>query len=419
MNFRKIDDIQIPDIMRRPIVSGVQELDKQMSIIGGIIPSQVILFTANPGAGKTTLSMVLLDNLSKNSTISRPSLFISLEMSDFQLKLQTERLGYFKNMYILGEEDIDAKKGLNHLINEIEKLNPSIIVIDSIQYLGQMFGYRTNQEEIVVAFRKFSKRTYIPTIFIGHVTKSGEYKGNSSIQHDVDTHIEIARDKETQQSYILPKKNRFGGIFNPINFEILPDGVVVGGFHYSRMGIKPHMSIDSFDHEVDNDDSDSDGQIVELVPASDNAVLFYKNKLAAIRLNNKKVNRQSTINVIHAVFDLLKNKYAEDLRKHNRLSISYRIKERTSAVNYCPSKNLITFGIKTMSVSPNLYGYKKEKQYINMYCRDAHDFIAWHVMHEFCHAFHNLHNEAFYTKLRTIAYENRYLFSTYTNNVEA
>ncbi len=52
--FKKVSEIVVPDQFFHPLQTGSPELDSTFSELGGLIPSQVILVTGNPGSGKTT-----------------------------------------------------------------------------------------------------------------------------------------------------------------------------------------------------------------------------------------------------------------------------------------------------------------------------------------------------------------------------
>ena len=86
----------------------------------------------------------------------------------------------------LGETDID-------LIQEtILKLNPKLVVIDSIQTMyseeiTSAAGTVSQVREITARLMKICKINEITTIIIGHVTKEGNIAGPRVLEHMVDT----------------------------------------------------------------------------------------------------------------------------------------------------------------------------------------------------------------------------------------
>lgn len=59
-------NIKVPDQLRNKVKSGIEYIDGAMGG-EGFTPSQVVLFTGTPGAGKTTMMLDLADKLTKPS----------------------------------------------------------------------------------------------------------------------------------------------------------------------------------------------------------------------------------------------------------------------------------------------------------------------------------------------------------------
>ena len=79
-----------------------------------------------PGIGKSTLLMQVCGHFIEDKSI----LYVTGEESERQLKLRAERLGVDLNgMYLLAETNMDA------ILSDCERLEPDILVIDSIQTL--------------------------------------------------------------------------------------------------------------------------------------------------------------------------------------------------------------------------------------------------------------------------------------------
>src|SRR3972149_9441754 len=58
-----VKDIKVPSKLFEPIKLEIKDLDIFLSELGGIIPSQCIFFTGEPGVGKTTLAMFILSKV--------------------------------------------------------------------------------------------------------------------------------------------------------------------------------------------------------------------------------------------------------------------------------------------------------------------------------------------------------------------
>ena len=107
----------------RRIVSKDNELNRVLG--GGIVPGSLILLGGDPGIGKSTL--LLQFALSSNR---KKILYVSGEESEKQIKMRAERIN--KNSeycYILTETSTQ------NIFQQIEQLQPDILVVDSIQTL--------------------------------------------------------------------------------------------------------------------------------------------------------------------------------------------------------------------------------------------------------------------------------------------
>src|SRR6185436_1749440 len=114
-------EIEPQDDRRLP--SGVTEFDRVLG--GGIVPGTLVLIGGDPGIGKSTLLLQVADKLSEAGTLV---LYVSGEESERQIKLRGERLAVeAKNVYLLPETNLE------NVINEIERLKPGAIIVDSIQ----------------------------------------------------------------------------------------------------------------------------------------------------------------------------------------------------------------------------------------------------------------------------------------------
>jgi len=74
-----------PEVRR---TSGIQEFDRTLG--GAVVQGSVVLLGGDPGIGKSTLILQVLDRLSRGGLVG---LYISGEESEAQLKLRANRLG--------------------------------------------------------------------------------------------------------------------------------------------------------------------------------------------------------------------------------------------------------------------------------------------------------------------------------------
>jgi DNA repair protein RadA/Sms len=114
-------DIQTSDAPR--ISSGIAEFDRVLG--GGIVPGALVLLGGEPGIGKSTLLLQVASHVARNIG---PVLYSSGEESEHQIKLRGERLAVDRApLYLL------AETCLERILEEIERLKPSLVIVDSIQ----------------------------------------------------------------------------------------------------------------------------------------------------------------------------------------------------------------------------------------------------------------------------------------------
>ena len=102
------------------------------------------------------------------------TLYISGEESDQQIKMRADRLGMkSENFYLLTETSTQV------IFQEIKKLKPQVIIVDSIQTLESPFiesspGSVSQIRECAAEFQQFAKETNTPVFLIGHITKESK-----------------------------------------------------------------------------------------------------------------------------------------------------------------------------------------------------------------------------------------------------
>ena len=209
-------DIQVPDQLRNKIKSGLEFVDGALGG-EGFTPSQVILFTGTPGAGKTTMLLTLADRLTKQGAVV---VFNTAEESLFQVKLIAERLG-LKSGFAVGQET--HVPSLLKKCDALRKKNagkPFFILVDSLQCMddGHYDDGQINSrsaERSLALITDWCKANYTNGIVIGQVNKSGKMAGTQKLKHMVDAMMELSieeKDEDLRGCRVLQTvKNRFGG----------------------------------------------------------------------------------------------------------------------------------------------------------------------------------------------------------------
>ena len=210
-----IKDIQVPADLRDRKKVGIEWFDAALGG-EGFVPSQVMMLTGTPGAGKTTLLLQLADAITKAGHIC---LYNTGEESLFQVKMVVERLSLNAG-FIVGQDTLVSDL-LAHA-DALRAANPGkqvFILQDSLQTLddGKWSGTTNSMTPVRATemLTEWAKTTYGVVIFIGQVTKGGDFAGKQTILHAVDVrgqlYIDDKKNSETYGERIFEiSKNRFG-----------------------------------------------------------------------------------------------------------------------------------------------------------------------------------------------------------------
>ena len=213
-----IDEI-VADEKER-MTTGIAEMDRVLG--GGIVNGSVTLVGGDPGIGKSTLLLQVVNNLAEKDL---KILYISGEESAKQIKLRGKRIGASsKNLFVLVEIDLDS------IIKHIKEISPRAVVVDSIQTMyspvltsapGSVGQVRESSGRLIL----FAKKTGIPIFLVGHVTKDGSIAGPKVLEHMVDTVLYFEGDSSHAYRIIRAMKNRFGPTNEIGVFEMRNNGL--------------------------------------------------------------------------------------------------------------------------------------------------------------------------------------------------
>ena len=198
--------------------AGDGELNRVLG--GGIVPGSLILIGGEPGIGKSTLMLQAGLRLKGHKV-----LYVSGEESDQQIKMRAERLNDASpSFYILTETNT------NSIFKAAEKLEPQVVIIDSIQtlYSAQMessAGSVGQVRQCAGELMRFAKETNTPVFLIGHITKDGLLAGPKVLEHMVDTVLQFEGDRHLAYRILRTTKNRFGSTSEIGIYEMLGSGL--------------------------------------------------------------------------------------------------------------------------------------------------------------------------------------------------
>lgn len=191
------------------VKTGEKIFDSFLSTDGGFVEKSAIFLTGTPGAGKTTLAIILQKLLKKYKT-----LLYSREMSASGVKNQMKRYEIkHPNAYITDKE---MCQNLSSFIDELNEFIPKVVIIDSLQVIMKEdysdIPAEKSAFEIIQKLREWTDKNNAVLIVVGHVNKDGEFEGRNTIQHMFDAHLEMIFDKKKNIRTISWAKNRFGAV---------------------------------------------------------------------------------------------------------------------------------------------------------------------------------------------------------------
>ena len=194
---------KISNAERKRIMTADKELNRVLG--GGVVPGSVILIGGEPGIGKSTLMLQFVLALKSLKT-----LYVSGEESKEQIKIRSERIGEKnENCFIYTETNLES------LFLASQNLDPSILIIDSIQTLStnnleSTPGSISQIKECTFELMKYSKENGKTVFLIGHITKDGIIAGPKILEHMVDVVVVFEGDKNLSYRLLRTKKNRYG-----------------------------------------------------------------------------------------------------------------------------------------------------------------------------------------------------------------
>jgi len=213
-----IDSIELDEEYR--ILTGVREFDRVLG--GGIIDGSLVLIGGDPGIGKSTLMLQVLNSLSKRD---QKVLYVSGEESIRQLKMRSQRLNAVSgNMLVACEINIES------ILSTVDSVKPDVLVVDSIQTMfspdvSSAPGSVSQVREATMKLMVMAKQTGVPAFLIGHVTKEGAIAGPRLMEHMVDTVLYFEGDQNHVFRILRAVKNRFGSTNEIGVFEMKESGL--------------------------------------------------------------------------------------------------------------------------------------------------------------------------------------------------
>jgi len=216
----KIEATNIKDVKvssKTRTTTGISEFDRVLG--GGIVAGSIILLGGEPGIGKSTLMLEVAQTIGH-------TIYISAEESLEQIKIRADRLNLkSKDLTLISDGNIDS------LEMTVQQYKPQLLIVDSVQtvYLSSYPstpGSLVQVRECGIFLQRLAKKSGVPIIIVGHVTKEGSVAGPRMLEHLVDAVLYLEGERFHDARILRGVKNRFGATNEVGIFQMESKGLI-------------------------------------------------------------------------------------------------------------------------------------------------------------------------------------------------
>lgn len=185
----------------------------------GIALNSLTLLSGEPGVGKSTLLLQLLEKVSQQG---KKSIYFSAEENEEQVKERYDRLGL--------KEDFVVRNENNMMQILTDGADFDFLIIDSIntmyiENLGVVGGV-SQIKECTMLLMDFAKKQNKTIIIIGQVNGEGDIAGPKTLEHMVDTVLFFENfDDSLKYKILTSNKNRFGKVNETVIMQMEETGL--------------------------------------------------------------------------------------------------------------------------------------------------------------------------------------------------
>lgn len=195
--------------------TNILEIDRCLG--GGFFKKSIVLLSAEPGVGKSTLTLQIANNLPLKV------IYITAEESAIHVKSRFDRIAKLHNNDIF----IFENSNLSYILNAIGDFD--FVIIDSIQAifdpeLSTPIGSTSQVKSCIDKIITYSRVNDKIFLILAHITKSGLIAGPKFLEHMVDTTLFL--ENKDEYRILRVKKNRYGPTQEIGLFTMTPYGLI-------------------------------------------------------------------------------------------------------------------------------------------------------------------------------------------------
>jgi DNA repair protein RadA/Sms len=187
---------------------------------GGLVPTSTVIFAGEPGSGKSTGVLQLLDYYMEKY-VQNETLYVAAEECKEEIRMRADRIAIHHQHRL---RIVPAMQGVSNLAGIMRNRKPGLIVLDSLQGLAP--DDPTGQKDLCKVTKEYAIVLQSPIIIISQVNGEGDILGQEALQHSVDTTMLLSAD-EAGLRCLTVKKNRFGPAQVSMYFEMTEEGLSI------------------------------------------------------------------------------------------------------------------------------------------------------------------------------------------------